>query len=317
MLSALASSAYFAKGPRADLAQLIKLRHLAGSINLFPDNKTRNHMSGGYRSIFRGRGMDFDEVRPYQPGDDVRSIDWRVTARTAKTHTKIFKEEKDRPVIIAVDQSPSLFFGSQVTYKAVMATQLAALLAWAGLQQNDKAGGIVFNHNSHRDIKPQRNKHAVLSLLKSMCEFNDLLFTSEASSQKENEIQHSFSNMLDKLRHIAKPGSAIFIISDFLHYDQDSERLLHLIKRHTDVYTLIVADPFEQSLPSHGNYSVTDGKNKLNFSSNDKSLVEHYKKSFQQKQASLHQSFKKLGIAYTTVWTNDDPLKAIRYLIGN
>jgi len=318
MATSLASGAFFAKGPQVGLEQLIKLRHLAANIELFPANPSRSYLSGGYRSAIRGRGMDFEEVRLYQPGDDIRSIDWRVTARTAKTHTKIFREEKDRPVIIAVDQSRSLFFGSRVTYKSVMAAQLAALLAWAGLQQNDKVGGIIFNNQSHQEIKPLRNKHAVLKLLESITQFNHALFdqnlqTSEATTHHQ---ALSFPDMLEKLRHIAKPGSAVFLISDFMHYDTNAERILHLIKRHTDIYALIVADTLEKNLPAEGDFSVTDGLKKLRFNSGDKKLHAQYADTFDQRLDQLQTSFKKLRIPHKMVWTHDDPYKAVLSLAG-
>jgi uncharacterized protein (DUF58 family) len=311
---------FLTKGPRVELEQLIRLRHLAGDIVLFPINHSHSQGSGNYRSRFRGRGMDFEEVRLYQPGDDIRSIDWRVTARTAKTHTKIFKEEKDRPIIIAVDQGPTLFFGSQVTYKSVMAAQLAALLAWAGLQQNDKVGGIVFNQHSHHEIKPLRNKNAVLKLLEKISEFNHQYFLADLNTDSEKKIPEktdseiNFSEMLEKLHHIALPGSAVYLISDFMDFDEKAERLLHLIKRHTDVYALVIADPLEKNLPTHGNFTVTDGAHKLRFNSNDQQLSAHYKNAFEARIAKLQASFEKLQIANIVVWTNDDPHKQILHL---
>jgi len=318
MAARLASGAFFAKGPQVELEQLIKLRHLAANIELFPANPSRSYLSGGYRSAIRGRGMDFEEVRLYQPGDDIRSIDWRVTARTAKAHTKIFREEKDRPVILAIDQSSSLFFGSRVTYKSVMVAQLASLLAWAGLQQNDKVGGIIFNNQSHQEIKPLRNKHAVLKLLEAVTQFNHALFDQCTQTPEATTHQQvlSFPDMLEKLRHIAKPGSAVFLISDFMHYDTNAERILHLIKRHTDVYALIVADTLEKNLPAEGNFSVTDGLKKLRFSSHDKKLHLQYTNTFDQRLDQLQIRFKKLRIPHRVVWTHDDPYKAVLGLAG-
>lgn len=313
---------FLAKGPRVELEQLIKLRHLATNIELFPVNRSRSQQSGTYRSRFRGRGMDFEEVRLYQPGDDIRSIDWRVTARTAKTHTKVFKEEKDRPLIIAVDQSPTLFFGSQVTYKSVMAAQIAALLAWVGLQQNDKVGGIIFNGRSHHEIKPLRHKNSVLKLLEKICEFNHQLFANDNSPVTDKTTsgvfnqEVRFSNMLEKLHQITKPGSAVFLISDFMDFDESDERLLYLIKRHADVYALIIADPLEKELPPKGFFTVTDGAHKFRFSSNDPSLATHYKKSFEARITKLQNCFQKLQIANVMVWTNDDPHKKILQLMA-
>lgn len=315
--------AFRAKGPRVELEQLIKLRHLAAGIELFPVCRSHSQQSGAYRSRFRGRGMDFEEVRLYQPGDDIRSIDWRVTARTARPHTKIFREEKDRPVLLAIDQSTSLFFGSQVTYKSVLAAELAALIAWAGLQQNDKVGGIVFNNKSYAEVRPLRNKHAVLKLLESISEFNHALFCMEptlAPDEKKTDpdiVSMDFSQMLEHLRHIARPGTAIFLISDFMSYDLNAERLLHLIKRHNDVYALIVADRLEKKLPQDGIFSVTDGQNKLRFNSGDRQLANNYSQVFENRMQALESSFKKLQVNHKLVWTHDDPYKTILHLMGS
>lgn len=307
--------AFFAKGPQVDCDQLIKLRHLADTIALFPASHSRSQYSGGYRSRFRGRGMDFEEVRLYQPGDDIRTIDWRVTARTAKTHTKIFREEKDRPIIIAVDQGATMFFGSQVTFKSVMAAQCAALLAWAGLKQNDKVGGIVFNENSHHETKPLRNKNAVLTLLENITEFNHQLFSREKSpAANAAATEMTFAQMLEKLRHIAKPGTAVFLVSDFANFDDNAERLLYLIKRHTDIYAVHIADALEKNLPPRGNYTVTDGKHKLRFNSGDTALTAHYQNAFDLRIAKLQASFEKLNIGHITIWTHDDPRQKILQL---
>ena len=309
--------AFFARGPQVDCEQLIKLRHLADSITLFPARHSRSQYNGGYRSRFRGRGMDFEEVRLYQPGDDVRTIDWRVTARTAKTHTKIFREEKDRPIIIAVDQGATMFFGSQVTFKSVMAAQCAALLAWAGLKQNDKIGGIVFNEHAHHETRPLRNKNAVLKLLETITEFNHQLFKQKNEATINSPATKStFTQMLEKLRHIARPGTAVFLVSDFASFDEDAERLLYLIKRHTDIYAVIIADPLEKALPLRGNYTVTDGEHKLRFNSGDTALAAHYKNAFDTRIAKLEASFDKLKIGRVTVWTGDDPRQKILELTG-
>ena len=128
-------------------------------------NRALSVLAGPNKSNFRGRGIDFEEVRNYQPGDDIRSIDWRVTARTGTAHTKLFREERERPVLVAVDQRSSMFFGSSHCFKSVLAAQLASLLAWSALDAGDRVGGLVFNDASHREIRPRRSRKTVLALL--------------------------------------------------------------------------------------------------------------------------------------------------------
>jgi uncharacterized protein (DUF58 family) len=297
-------------GPRIQLEQLIQLRIAAKNIRGFAQNSARSSLGGGHRSTFRGRGMDFDEVRIYQPGDDIRSIDWRVTARSAKTHTKIFREEKERPVLLAVDQGNSMFFGSKITYKSVMATELAALLAWSTLQHQDRIGGIVFNRQQHAEVKPKRSKQALLGLLKIMADFNNRLFENYTSPE-----EFSLHQLLEKLRHMARPGNTIYLISDFYGYDQEAERLLYLIRRHTGIYALIVADSMEEQLPSQDQLSVTNGIHKISLDTSNTTIATEYRESFQKRQQTLESSFNKLGISHQKVWTHDDPCLSLRALL--
>jgi len=299
------------RGPGVQLEQLIQLRHAAKNIHPGEINSSKSTIGGRHLSAFRGRGMDFEEVRIYQAGDDIRSIDWRVTARTAKTHTKIFREEKERPVFLVVDQSSSMFFGSKVTYKSVMAAQLAALLAWATLRYQDRIGGIVFNSHQHAEIKPKRSKHALLGVLKQMVDFNQQLFD-------ENRKPPTFSlhKVFEKLRHLAKPGSTLYIISDFAGYDAEAERLLYLLKRHTKVYAILIADSMEERLPAHPQLSLTDGIHKVLLNTGDKKLAEAYQQSFLEKQKFLETSFNKIGIQHYQIWTHNDPARSLQAMLN-
>lgn len=141
-------------GIRIGLAELIDMRHRVREIQLFSKPGQRSPLVGLHHSKLRGRGVDFDQVRVYQAGDDVRNIDWRVTARTQEPHTKLFHEERERPIFILVEQSQRLFFGSGLMFKSVLAAQAAALFGWAALGHNDRIGGLVFGDNEHHEINP-------------------------------------------------------------------------------------------------------------------------------------------------------------------
>ncbi|MEL0036505.1 MAG: DUF58 domain-containing protein [Gammaproteobacteria bacterium] len=136
-------------GVRLTVDELLSLRQQASALDLASKYQVSSTLAGGYRSKFRGRGMDFDEARLYQPGDDIRNIDWRVTARTGKAHTKLFKEERERPVFILIDQSARLFFGSKVAFKSVIAARASALLVWACVNAGCRIGGVIFDDNNH------------------------------------------------------------------------------------------------------------------------------------------------------------------------
>ncbi len=179
----LASNITLRGGAYTDIRDLIRLRYAVRELDSLTLPKSTNPLAGLLTSNFRGRGTDFAEVRVYQPGDDVRTIDWRVTARTQTPHTKVFQEEKERPVLILVDQSISMFFGSQVAFKSVIAAEAAALIAWTNLDRGDRVGGIVFTENHHREVRPRRSKHSVLRLLHEIHDFNHLLSRQASSAQ--------------------------------------------------------------------------------------------------------------------------------------
>jgi hypothetical protein len=150
-----------------NLKILLNLSKAASSLNLRHD-QIRSGQSGAYLSKLKGRGMEFDEARLYQPGDDIRTIDWRVTARTGKTHTKVFREERERPVFISVDYRPTMAFATRGVFKSVQAAKLAALLAWAAQQHGDRIGGQIFTDFACQELKPQNGKHAVLRFLNAL-----------------------------------------------------------------------------------------------------------------------------------------------------
>ena len=164
-------------GIRVTLAELIEMRHRVREVQLFSTPSQRSPLIGLHHSKLRGRGVDFDQVRVYQAGDDVRTIDWRVTARTQEPHTKLFHEERERPIFIMVEQSRRLFFGSGLMFKSVLAAQAASLIGWAALGHNDRVGGLVFGDNEHYEIKPRRSKQSLLQLLNRLVRVNQSLHT--------------------------------------------------------------------------------------------------------------------------------------------
>src|SRR6056297_778379 len=198
-----------ARGAYADLETLIALRFPARQIDIRRRRRALSQLSGGNRANVRGRGIDFDEVRSYQPGDDIRSIDWRVTARTGAAHTKLYHEEREGPVLIAVDQRTGMFFGSRCCFKSVLAAHLAALLTWSALNCGERVGGMVFSNDTHRDIRPRRSRNAALGLLSTIVDFNRRLQAPGADAGE------GFADVLAKCRRIARPGASLVIISDF------------------------------------------------------------------------------------------------------
>jgi len=233
-------------GIRTTLAELIEMRHRVREVQLFSTPSQRSPLIGLHHSKLRGRGVDFDQVRVYQAGDDVRTIDWRVTARTQEPHTKLFHEERERPIFILVEQSRQLFFGSGLTFKSVLAAQAASLIGWAALGHNDRVGGLVYGDNEHYEIKPRRSKQSLLQLLNRLVRVNHSLHTETAADP------NALGLALIRARKVLRPGSLVIVICDERALTDAAEQQLSLLSRHCDLLMLPVSDPLDHALPAAG-----------------------------------------------------------------
>ena len=297
-------------GAYSRLDELIRLRYAARDLKLNKQRKAFSLLVGPHQAKFRGRGIEFEEVRGYQAGDDIRSIDWRVTARTGKPHTKMFREERERPVLILVDQSLSMFFGSTTCFKSVMAAHIGALLAWAALQQNDRVGGLVFNGREHREIRPKRNVKTVLQFINDLDSLNHLLrkdFTTHGSGLDE---------ALEELRRITRPGSNLFVISDFKDFSRKGEKQLYHLSRNCDITAVRIFDPLEKDLPVNGYYSITDGNERFMMYTGDKGLRQSYNETFNLKTQQLSHLLGPMGIPIIQMSTLDSPVHYFRKFLG-
>lgn len=295
------------KGAYADLATLLRLRFAAQDLRLFVKRPVKSLLNGAERTRFRGRGMNFEEVRLYQAGDDIRSIDWRVTARTQVPHTKLYREERERPVFILVDQRSPMFFGSQRCFKSVLAAHIGANLAWAALNNSDRVGGLIFGDHAQRDIKPRRSKHAVLELLHQIQDFNQQLRSPVTPPE-----QKSLASLLTDTRRIAKPGCALFIISDFQDYNQQCEQHLFELARHTDITLMHVFDPLEKQLSSNTRLTVSDGQTRLQLPTNESAFQRAYQTDYSTRLDALVNSCKRLAIPLMSYATTDNVQQMLR-----
>jgi len=284
-------SSLMTSGVELTIDELIQYQSKASLINLAGARNLHGKMSGNYLARSKGRGMEFDEVRHYQNGDDIRAIDWRVTARTGKTHTKIFREEIERPVLIATDLSSNMLFGSKLLFKSVQAAHLASLVAWHAKGRGDRIGGIVFNEYQHSELKPRSRQQGVLHYL------HTLMTTHENSQQPQVAAKHidnserstnhalSFEQNCMRIRQIARPGSLVYLITDGHHINQEAIRHLSNVSRHCELVVCLISDPLEHALPKSAkklNVSITDGVNKQQLTLGDRSTAAQYKLQAQQ-----------------------------------
>ncbi len=282
------------------LKTLIDLAKPATSINLH-HAQFRSRQSGNYVSRFKGRGMEFDEARLYQPGDDIRSIDWRVTARSGKPHTKLFREERERPVFISVDSRLAMHFATRGVFKSVLAAKLAGLLAWAAEYHSDRIGGQIFSEHECRELKPQNGRHAVLRFLNAL-----------VKPQDQVDKEFPLDQVLARLNQHARPGSLVYIISDFRGINDQAETHIAKLSEHCEVVLIFIYDPLESSLPTKGRYRFTDDERDVVIDTSDQQRLLSYQQHFVQRQQRLELLAKKRGLAFIQCSTTENPIQCLR-----
>ena len=259
--------------------------------------------SGSLVSRMRGRGVDLDEVRLYQAGDDVRNIDWKVTARKEKPHTKIFREERERPTMLVVDQRRSMFFGSQVRLKSVAAAEAAARIAWQTLNTRDRVGGVVVATDSLASLKPIRSKLNVVRLLNLISNANNEL---SATSRQSDSAEPTWHEVLMNLRRATPVGHRIVFISDFERITESDLQQLLVLQNHNEISLIHIYDPIEKNLPQAGAYAVTDGSRRVSFSGGNLRNQRKYEDRFETHRTRLEDACRSRGIRYVSVSTADD-----------
>ncbi len=298
----------------ASLSEMIRLRYGARELTGFPKIQARQMLAGGHKSRFRGRGMDFDQVRIYQPGDDVRSIDWRVTARTEVPHTKIFSEERERPILVISDLRSSMFFGSQ-RLKSVVACEISAALAWAGLAANDRAGGLIFGQQEQMDVKARRSHHAVLQFIHGLQEYSTKLLDIQQTEGPQPDL-YSLAEILEEARRFVLPGSTIFIVSDFHDLNDDCERHVFELARHGNLNFCQVFDDIEQQLPPPALYAVSDGQRQTLLDTSNKKLRERFQLAYAERGLRLRKMSEKLSAGLLPFNTSDNVMSVLHKAYG-
>lgn len=285
-----------ANGTSLGLAELLHYQRHTKVLDLSPGMVIQSKLAGSYLARSKGRGMEFDEVRHYQNGDDVRTIDWRVTARTGKVHTKLFREEKERPVFILTDLSNSMRFGSALLFKSVQAGHLAALLAWHVKQRGDKLGGIVFSSQRHLELKPQSRTHGVLRYFHALTEVHQA-----ATSAQQSGL--SLAQALGQMRRLVRPGSLLYVISDFAGLNADALRHLSAIRQHNEVHCCQLYDPLEQALPAFasGEAAVIHQQQISLLNLGDRQLQQRYQQQQQLSAQQRQQQLKQLGCKWLEI----------------
>ena len=269
--------------------------------------------TGAYVSHFRGRGMEFDESRPYQPGDDPRSIDWRVTARSATAYTKLFREERERPVLIVVDLRANMHFATRGCYKSVNASRAAALLSWAAHHRGDRLGGLIFGDTVHRELKPRLGRRAALRFVHQLADHPDWN-THVRDVNDDGETQ--LTKAMAALRRVTRPGSLVVILSDFIGFSRAAQAYLSSVARHNEVLAVQINDPFERNLPPPGRYRLVADDNELAIDTYAKAARRDYEQAYTQRSDEFEAFCLRYGIHVMPMSTQDDPVTALQTALG-
>lgn len=266
-------------------------------IEIFTRRLVNQQMAGHYQSVFKGRGMSFDEVRLYTPGDDPRTIDWNVTARTGEPHVKVYTEERELSVIILMDTSGNMGFGTRGAQKRRVAARLAAMMAFSAIKSGDRVGLITFSGQIHRYVPPKKGRTHVLRLI-------DEILTEEGRGESAD-----LSLALEFLNKVTRRKVVAFLISDFLSPQFD--HALNVSARRHDLIPLVLTDPAEEAMARLGLVSVQDAASgELSFYDFGARGVAQYNEAQAQRDEALQDLFKRAGVSHIRVKTDDEDYAA-------
>jgi len=293
-------------------AGLIRLNGPARAITL-DVLRINSLQTGAYVSHFRGRGMEFDESRPYQPGDDPRNIDWRVTARSTEAYTKLFREERERPVLVVVDLRSNMHFATQGSFKSVIASRAAALISWAAHHRGDRLGGLIFGDWTHRELKPKLGRQAALRYVHELANHPDWQRSAEGPAKDE---EPPLTQAMAALRRVARPGSLVVVISDFVGFSRAAQAYLAGVAGHNEVLAVFVSDPLEHELPPPGYYRLVSNDVELAIDTYARTARQDYEHAFEERQHSLEKFCQRYGIHLMSISTEEDPVVSLQTALG-
>jgi len=265
--------------------------------------------TGAYVSRFRGRGMEFDESRPYQPGDDPRNIDWRVTARSTGAYTKLFREERERPVLLVTDLRSNMHFATHGRFKSVNASRAAAMLAWAAHHRGDRLGGLIFGDTTHRELRPRLGRQAALRYVHELVNHPDWKSSEQPAVPDE---EPPLTRAMAALRRVAHPGSLVVIVSDFIGFSRAAQSYLAGVARHNEVLAIFINDPLERELPPPGRYRLVSFDEELAIDTYARGARADYKQAFDQRLEDLDKFCQRYGVHLMLMSTEEDPVQSLQ-----
>jgi len=283
------------------LDDLLELRHQARALGMASHHLVNSSFAGLYASVFRGQGLNFEEVREYHEGDDIRNMDWKVTARTGEPHLKVFREERERSVLLCVDKGPHMDFGTRGTFKSIQAARAAALLGWAANHLHDRVGGVLFGDPrcDDRYFRATKDRRALWRLLNAL--------TSEPEQCETGHGANDLRGILAKASQGIGTGGLVFVIADFNGDPDGLKSALSQLCQHHSVVLVPVDDPADRELPDMGRVLFRDAAGDLlEVDTSDAAARRRYREAWEARRRRLTQLANGLGIAVIPVWTHED-----------
>ena len=299
-------------GVYVTLQDLIALQYRARGFSFLPRQPIHSLLTGKHASRMRGRGLNFEELRVYLPGDDPRTIDWKVTARTQKPYVRVFTEERDRPAMLVVDQRLSMFFGSKVSMKSVTAAETAALGAWRVLSVGDRVGALVFDDSHIAEVSPHRSRQTVMRILQAVVEKNNALRADADVEPNPGMLNEVLETVVRKAAH----DYLIGIISDFDGADETTTRIVTRLAQHNDVLALSIYDPLATDLPDRGRWAVSDGELQVEMDIAQTKVRKRVAEFADQRLQAIMSWQRELGVPVIPLTTDEDPAAQVRRLLG-
>ncbi|MET3906908.1 uncharacterized protein (DUF58 family) [Bradyrhizobium sp. S3.3.6] len=299
-------------GVYVSLDDLIALEYRGRKVSFLPRQPVHSLLSGRFASRMRGRGLNFEEIRDYRAGDDVRSIDWKVTARLQKPHIRVFNEERDRQTILVVDQRLSMFFGSRLAMKSVTAAQAAAIGAWRVLGVGDRIGAIIFGDRDLVEVNPRRSRANVLQIFSAIVAQNQALGVGRGLVSAPAMLNTALEHALRRALH----DTVVVIISDFDGADDATRKKIGAMALHNDVVALLVHDPLQSDLPPSASMTVTDGELQIRLDVGRDSVRKNISQATEERLRGVFAWTHELGIPVLPLSAAEDTAVQLRRLLG-
>lgn len=299
------------QGVYASLEELIRFQFLTRDFSFLPSQPVQSVLAGRYASRLRGRGLNFEELRKYLAGDDVRMIDWKVTARTRSPYVRVYTEEKDRSVLVVCDQRLNMFWGTRERLKSVTAAQATALASWRATAVGDRIGVVVFNDEQIIEHRPQRSQKAVMAVLNSVVKMNHALHAESEVEPKDSMLNEA----LKKALQLATHDMLVVVVSDFYGVDKTTEKLTAKLAQHNDVLGILVTDPVREA-PSDQRVTASDGSLQAELPFERKAIRDKVAESYREERERITYFMRKISAPLLEVSNEGDVVQQVRKLLG-